>query len=96
MQPKDIGCTVVFDNQDHTERYLAFNQPGILIMLRWGNMVSDRSREAREAAHEMAGSILGDKSLIHDPLSFVWRVPRSSGIQFEIKPFVDGNGPAES
>lgn len=30
----------------------------------------DRSLEAREIAHEIAITILGDKALLHDPLSF--------------------------
>ncbi len=76
MQLKDISCTVVFEaflvytTQTIPNGTMAFNRTGratVLIMLRWDNMVSNRSREAREVAHEIAGSKLGGKSLVRDP-----------------------------
>lgn len=52
---------------------MAFNRTSgaALIMLRWSNTVCDHSRTAREIVHEViAWGIIGDKSHLHDPLSF--------------------------
>ena len=79
MQPKDISCTVAFEYfpknaiQATPNGTMAFNRTGmaiVLIMLRWDNTVGDYSGKAREIAHEVAGSILGDKSRLRDSSSF--------------------------
>ena len=79
LKRKDISCTVVFEYfSRHTTKAIpngtmAFNRTGratALILLRWDNTLGDHSREAREIAHEVAGNALGNKSLLHDPLSF--------------------------
>jgi hypothetical protein len=79
MKLKDISCTAVFEyfsrskTKDIPNGTMAFNRTGratALIFLRWDNAIRDRSVEAREIAHEIAGTLLGDKSLLHDPLSF--------------------------
>ena len=45
-----------------------------MIMLQWDNTIGDHSQRAREVAYEIAISILGDKSLLHDPLWFGYGV----------------------
>jgi hypothetical protein len=52
---------------------MAFNRTcraTAVIMLQWDNTIGDHSQRAREVAYEIAISIVGDKSLLHDPLWF--------------------------
>ena len=79
MKLKDMTCTVVFEyfsrskTKDIPNGTMAFNRTGratALIFVRWDNAIRDHSLEGREIAHEIAASVLGDKSLLHDPLSF--------------------------
>jgi hypothetical protein len=52
---------------------MAFHRTGkttALIILQWDNTIHDCSQEAREIAQEIAGSMLGDHSLLHDPSWF--------------------------
>jgi hypothetical protein len=67
---KDIKCIVVFEYLSPSKikgipnGTMAFNRTGkttALIILQWDNTIHDCSQEAREIAHEIAGSILGDQ-----------------------------------
>lgn len=79
LKPKDINCIIVFEYfspgtiKAVPNGTMAFNRTGMataVIMLQWDNTVGDHSRKAREIAYEIAVSILGDKSRLHDPLWF--------------------------
>ena len=94
---KDIKCILAFEylSKSTTEGNgaMAFNRTGktnALVILQWDNTINDHSLEAREIAHGIAGSILGDNSLLHDPLWFGYgnygERPGQSNEQSEFKP----------
>ena len=106
LKPKDINCTIIFEYYSPgairaiPNGTMAFNRTGkatAIIMLQWDNTVADHSRRAREVAYELAVSILGDKSLLNDPLWFGYgnygERPVSLSGPSKFKPFVDGDGP---
>ena len=75
----DIKCIIVFEYlspykiKNIPNGTMAFHRTGkttALIVLQWDNTIHDHSQEAREIAHDIAGSILGDHSLLRDPSWF--------------------------
>ena len=83
LKLKDIYCTIVCEYfspgkiKAIPNGTMAFNRTGMataVIMLQWDNTISDHSLKAREIAYEIAVSILGDKSRLHDPLWFGYGV----------------------
>lgn len=107
MKPKDINCVAAFHYLSKgsikgiPNGTMAFNRtmkPTALVVLQWDNAIHDRSQEAREIAHEIASSILGNKTLLRDPLWFGYgnygeRLSQSDD-QSESKPLIDGEAPA--
>ncbi|KAF8648761.1 hypothetical protein AX14_008778, partial [Amanita brunnescens Koide BX004] len=79
MKLKDIACFVVFEYflpskikaiPNGATAFNRFGRATALVLLQWDNAVGDQSQKAREIAHELAISILGDMFLLYDPLSF--------------------------
>jgi hypothetical protein len=105
---KDITCVIAFHylSKSTTKGIpngtMAFNRaikPTALVVLQWDNAIHDHSQEAREIAHDIASGILGDKSLLRDPLWFGYgnygeRPGWQSNDQSEFKSLIDGEAPA--
>ncbi|KAK2464334.1 hypothetical protein APHAL10511_003791 [Amanita phalloides] len=81
LRSKDLKCTVLFEYFPFKKIMavpngtMAFRRNGkinVLTFLMWDHAVCDRTHEARLVAHEVCGSILGDKSLLNDPSSFAY------------------------
>ena len=105
---KDVICVVAFHylskstTKDIPNGTMAFNRaikPTALVILQWDNAIHDHSLEARKIAHEIASSILGDKSLLRDPLWFGYgnygELPGQSSDGSEFKPLIDGEAPTD-
>ena len=99
LKLKDINYTIVFEyfspgtTKAIPNGTMAFNRTGkptVLVILKWDNTIDDHSPQAREIAHEIAGSILGDNSLLEDPLWFGYgnygELPGQSNDRCEFKP----------
>ena len=104
---KDIKCVIGFEylststTKGIPNGTMAFNRNGkvpALVILQWDNAIHDHSLEAREIAHEIAGSILGDSSLLQDPSWFGYgnygERPGQSNDQSVFKLLIDGEAPA--